>query len=463
MPKYKIAVSKNQKRYTIVFEAETEKQARDRVHKEWYSILAIEEFSDLNLKWNKFYFEAEKDWEIKKWKVVWDDLFKVYLKLKEGLLYDIKKIYSESDSNLDDNSKNKILRDLEQQYIIYKNLNKKKDKTEKNEKTDKNSKLEDVNIDKFYLKKELEDTYKLIDHVLEKLKNLIEQDLIWDLAIERKQKIKNIYNSIVKIRNSKNISKLKEVWELALLKIWSLELESLEKNHNKEAKELLKWTNKLLKEVWSNKQFVEKSRDIKYILWSYYQSIQNYFKSNKKEKKTKGFSEEEKWTYSYLNTILLISKYKKKKNENTIDILKNIILFINPFSKNDLKEELLIKRKVIKQNILILKSKINWKSFSYTRIVKWYNFIFSLIFSFFTVCRKYLFYTVLLYSLFFLIFLNLHYYWFLANFTVNYDWIHYFLILLFVYLAIYFSRWIITLSINFVFLSFIIIFWVVNF
>jgi len=71
----------------------------------------------------------------------------------------------------------------------------------------------------FYLKKELDETYKLIDFILVKLDNILNDKEILNLEIEQKSKIKDIYNSIIKIKESTNISKLKEIGELALLKI----------------------------------------------------------------------------------------------------------------------------------------------------------------------------------------------------------------------------------------------------
>jgi len=42
---------------------------------------------------------------------------------------------------------------------------------------------------------------------------------------------------------------------------------------------------------------------------------------------------------------------------NTREIQKNITLFLNPFTPSEKKEKILLKRKVIKQNISILKAK----------------------------------------------------------------------------------------------------------
>ena len=82
MENFKLSVSKNGKKYNIVFKAENEKEARDRVHKEWYSILSVEKISEESNIWNTFYFTAyTQNGDLKRWRIVWDDIFKIYIKL----------------------------------------------------------------------------------------------------------------------------------------------------------------------------------------------------------------------------------------------------------------------------------------------------------------------------------------------------------------------------------------------
>ena len=185
-----------------------------------------------------------KNWNKKKWKVVANDPFKVYVKLKEGLWYNVKLLYSQEDENKSEWIKLDILKHLEEQYELYnsrksKNISK---ETQKNE-----NKLEKKNLDNFYMKKQLDDTYRLIDFVLIKLKNVLEKADDKDVNKEKKEKIQKLYNAIIKVKKSTNISKLKEVWELALKKIWEIELSIVEKYKDKDSKKLLKETNSLLK------------------------------------------------------------------------------------------------------------------------------------------------------------------------------------------------------------------------
>ncbi|MBT3853845.1 hypothetical protein HOF65_08055 [bacterium] len=66
-------------------------------------------------------------------------------------------------------------------------------------------------MDNFYLKKELDETYKLIDFVLKKIQNMLDGTTPIEIDDEQKERLKNVFNSIIKLKKSTNISKLKEV------------------------------------------------------------------------------------------------------------------------------------------------------------------------------------------------------------------------------------------------------------
>jgi len=94
MQKYKIIASKSQKKYTLVLSADSESHAKDKLHKEGYSILSIENFSWDTIEWNKFIFQIQKEGEIKKWIIVGTDIFKAYVKLRQKMtLRKSKKLY----------------------------------------------------------------------------------------------------------------------------------------------------------------------------------------------------------------------------------------------------------------------------------------------------------------------------------------------------------------------------------
>jgi len=439
MKKYKVEASKNAKKYTLVFNAENDFTARNRIHKEWYSILSIEKISEWTIKWNKIIFKWELNWDIKSWMIIWDDIFKTYIKLVDSLWYNLMYIYPEKEKDTSIENKNKILKELDEQYLLYKNTN--NNKLDELREKRKKEKQEKIHNEDFHLKKELDEIYKLILFILNKLKSIINWEWWYDLSIEQKDKFKLIYNEIIKLKKTTNLSKLKQIWEVALMKIWKLETDKLNKKKDKETSILLKETNNLLKKIWSNQHFIEKRKDIRYIIKIYLYKINKFlYKLAKKKKKRKI----DKNSYSYLKTILLITKYK---------------FFPSNIEK---KEKILLKRKVIKQNILLLKSKISWKVFSYTKIKKTVLNLYINLNKDLIIFRKVSFNITIIYSIIFIMYINYIYY-LNNNIYINYKWISYFLILIWIYFSTLFSRWFITLILNFVILFFIVIFWVINF
>ncbi len=456
MKKYKVSVSKGQKKYTIIISAFSEDEAKEEIHREWYSILNVEELKQ-EIIWKKFIFQIKNKEtnEIKNWFFIWNDIFKIYLKLRDDLLYKVIFLYSEEDKNITKKEKIKIINSLQEQYNILKWVDIKDEE-----------KIRESFLDKeFHLKKELEETYKLIDFVLLKIKNIIDDTSIYNLNSEQKLKFQDIYNNIIKIKKSTNAAKLKQIWELALLKIGNLELKNLEKQKTKKSKELLYETNKLLKHIWSSRQFIERNKDVKILLEYYNNSfnqffqkvwkIKNIFKSNKKEI--------DKSSYSYLKTVILLKKYKIKFQENSKELEKNFFLFLFPFKKNqEKKAHILLRRRVIQQNISLLEAKKSWKIYSYTFVKKWYNKIIWFILSYFYLIKPFLFFIVIFYSFFFIISFNLQYYS-LLNVNINYNGLFYFLLLMILLIFTQLSKWFLSLVFNFVIFTFIFIVGVVNF
>lgn len=463
MPKFRVSVSKNQKKYTLILSANSEVKVKNKVHLEWYSILSIEEIDELKIEWHKFIFEAlDKNKNVKKGKVVSSDDFNVYVKLREGLSYDVKFLYSEEDKDKSEWEKLDIITHLEDQYSLYsahKNKNSPK-KESTREKKESNKSLET-----FYMKKELEETYRLIDFVLIKLKNILENAIDEDIDFEKKDKLKTLFNSIVKIKKTTNINKLKEVWELALKKIWEIELKILEKNKDWKSKKLLKETNTLLKKLGSKEHFIEKEKDINYIIEQFTILIKDKFNSFiKKRKKNKEEEPLDKDSAGYWKTELLIKKYLIKQKENNLEIIKT---FFKAFKKEEVVKlnDLKLKSKVIKQNIILLKMKQRGKKFSYTTIIKWYNFFVELLLLLLKVFNTYILWFIYIFSITVSIFflLNRFNIYMYDKISLDIGWVF---ILLYVFLAsifIFISRGVITVSINFAIFFFMIILWVVNF
>ena len=144
------------------------------------------------------------------------------------------------------------------------------------------------------------------------------------------------------------------------MKIGSIELKSIERDKNIDQRVLLKQTNELLRKIGSNQKFIEQNKDIKKIVGHVFDEVKVSLDSIKRNFKTEKIEKLDKGSYSYVKTKLLKQKYKTRQKENIQNMLQNFIVFMFPFGKNkDLRDGLIIKKKVIQQNISLLDAKLS--------------------------------------------------------------------------------------------------------
>ncbi len=450
MQKYKIVASKSQKKYTIIVSADSETEAKEKIHKEDYSILSVSQISEAEIKGQKFIFQVEIKGDIKNGIIVGKDIFKVYIKLRDEMGYKIIFLYPEGDeAHNNAEKKQKIMSQLEHWYEMQKQ-------------TQKIQTIQKENDEKFYHSKELQQTQLLVEKVLSKLDSILtSSSKAWILS-EQITKLTKIYEKLIHMRGSTNVEKLKEISELALLKIGEIELQIVESNKDTQSRELLQETNDLLKKIGSNKKYIEADKDFKKIIKDFVSQF-HFDSSWKKDsllKKKESLIDTK--SYSFLKTLLLLEKYKEKKKANSKEIHKNFILFLNPLNKSELKEKLILKRKVIEQNISILKAKKNGTISSYTSVKKGYKKTVENMYEILFFQSRLFFILFLILLFFFILSLTL------SRFAIISVWpqahlIIWFLLLLLWYYFCISSKNLSLLSLNIVFFFFIFIFFRVNF
>ena len=471
---FKASVWKWNKKFTVIVKWKSKSDAKDKLHAQWYSIMSIEESKWVKVRWKKFYFIISVNWKNKSWTIMWQDLFKVYLKLRDELSYTVKYIYEEE--NTWDIEKERIIHDLEEQYYIYswtvKDQKKWKEKREEETKARKEKESKEWMKD-FYIKKQLQDARSLLTFAQDKLKNILDWKYWIDLEVEEKEKYNDAYSLLIKIKKSSNISKIQQVAERALMKVWELELRILEGQKREEMKDLLNETNFLLKKVWSSKRVVNKKDNIKYqlslFLWKVWIKLNfDYsFWWNWGDFDMSKFSWKDlldKTSYYYLKNLSLLDRYKLKLKETDIYLLKHIVTFFIPFIGNRKKYEyMFLKKKVLEQNISLIKAKLRWSRFSYTSIVKWYNKVVEFLLWLLKSFNLVFFQIIFLYSLFFIVFFFYNYFFWAFSMDINYLALKYFILFHIAYLLITFSRWLLSLILSFVIFNFILIFSIINF
>lgn len=104
---------------------------------------------------------------------------------------------------------------------------------------------------------------------------------------------------------------------------------------------------------------------------TFFQDVFSFLKPNTQKKQK--FSVDTS-SSTYLKTKLLIEKYEKKLKVLTQEKQKKFLIYIIPSKENNsLKENIYLREKIIRQNLMILKSRLTGKTYSYTKIVKGYH------------------------------------------------------------------------------------------
>lgn len=442
MKLFKVICAKNNQKVELLVKYNSIEEAKIGLHKQKYSIIEINEiFNKEDLIWI-FYFDAIIDWKIKTGQIKSNDIFRAYVKLIDDLKYNIIYIYDNKD--LSEKDKILITGKIREGYEIY-NKNKQKEeniKIEKEGEENNNEKIPD------FLKKELNYNYNLIDKILEKI-NYIISNYDKNIDEDKINKLNQIYINLKQVKNITNIDKIKIIWETALLKIWELQSDLISKDIIKSKDDVLKDTNKMLKNFWSTKQIKTQENDIWLKIKNFIDEIIiNYFWLNKNEN-----NYIDKNSYIYFKTLRELNIYKQKLKKIKLDILKAQFFF-----QKDKKIKLQLKKKLIIQNISLIKKRLSKNKFSYVKIIKWFEFYSNMLIYFLQKIWDILIYSILIYSIFFIIFniLNINYkfnyfiiyiivlcsiLWFLFKFLKNLKFILFWIIIyiiFFVYLTINF-------------------------
>ncbi len=398
MKSFHVVCAKDNKKIELVLKFNSVEEVKKWLHKQNYSIINIEEIKDEMInKTGLFYFDTIINWKIETWEIQSDNIFKAYIKLIEDLKYNIIYIYENKKSE----EREKIINTwkVKEAYKIYLERKWKDTTIKENIISKKEEELPD------FLKKELTYYYNLIDEVLLKIEFILNNfnTQIWS---EKASKLDYLYSTLKQIKNITNINKLKIIWEAALLKIWELQLELISKNILTSKKEIIKETNKLLKKIWSSKQILLEEDNILSKIKFLIKDFSNFFKNWENNKN-------ELNQFVYYKVLREYNIYKQKLKDINLKILKYTFLF-----KTTELIKLKIKKKLILQNIQLVKNRLKNNKFSYTKIIKWFEYYKNIILFLLQNLWDLFIYIIFFYLLFF-IYINVFTQITISNYIIN--------------------------------------------
>lgn len=294
--------------------------------------------------------------------------FKAYRKLVEDLKYDVVAIYNIE--WMPEDQKKIITAKVRDGYRMYlesigETIEEKKVDILDNDDTDNFSPL---------LLKELEKYTKIIDDSIVKIQNLLikNHEIITE---EQKAVLERIEIELVQIKWVRNIGKIQSTLEESLKRIGAVEIEILKKWMIKEKAKFLAETNKLLQWVGSSEKIKtdeEKEASIEY-------KVSNFFKNlaNKKTDKPVKENKVDTNSFIYFKNKRELDIYKKSFQKNNSALIKAI------FSGNfTLVRRLILKRRLLLQNIQIIENRLENKAVSYTKIAHGFDYYIQMFFAF---------------------------------------------------------------------------------
>lgn len=403
---FQATCSKWSKKLTLTLNAENIDAARNALHWQGYSIVEIHEITTWETNGgNFFYFDAKVNWILQSGKIQSTDIFKSYKKLTEDLKYDI--IYIYTNEWMPEESKKLITAKVKDWYRLYReSLG--EDVDMEDELRWKTQDQQDMQEISWEVLREIAKYGTVIDSSIEKIQNLF---LKYHQTISPEQKIQleSLEDSLIQTKWTKNIWKMSTTVENWLRTIWEIELSLLKVGMTEEKKQFLEETNALLKQVGSRERIESKEQKENSIEFK----INNFFKKPPKTEVQVVEKKEEKKdinSFIYFKNKRELAIYSKKLSATELDIIKSILTF--QFLK---VKKLLLRRKLISQNIEIIDNRINNRVISYTQMVHGVEYYIDNFFGAIKVLTNILSYTLFLYTVSYIVLIILNSTWLLVS------------------------------------------------
>lgn len=367
MANFVAVCSKNGQRVELSLSKATIEEAKSELHNQGYAIIEIhesDEAPDVPSSLSTFYFDILVDGKVKSGQIKSSDSFRAYIKLVDDLHYQVLSIY-ESPASGEDERKFFTNR-IREMYAVYRGGAKKNQPKEapvsgaqKPTEADATP-AEPTSV----LARQVAKYHALIERTVVKVEFLL-ANFPAQLGEDRVFRLKELVTALKQLKNTTNADKLKLVGETALDSIGKLEIELIEKGYVKDKKSVLGQTNELLRGMGSSKRVVLPEDDFVVQAKAFWKGFQeNYLAPVEKAAKTTSSGADASMSeFVYFKNVRELKAYEAKRAEINRELFRGMLRL-----RGGKKDRLILKRKLIEQNIELLSNRIKNRSVSYVKI-----------------------------------------------------------------------------------------------
>lgn len=366
MPTFVAICAKNGQRVELTLNKPTIDEARAELHHQGYSISDIRELDPAAKSASEnlatFYFEILVDGKVKAGQILSSDSLRAYVKLTESLHYQVLSLCDNPSASPEEKRffTNKIL----EMYSVYVDKQKGPKQTEEEK---KGPSIDDPDTTPNIIAKQVAKYHEVIQKTTSKVETML-ATFPEQLGPDRVLRMKELVGSLKQLKNIQNPDKLRIIGEAALDRIGQLEIELIQKGYIEKKKEALGNTNQLLKGLGSTKRVVLPEDDfvvqVKRV-WNafreeYLNPVTQKRKASEQPKTEADVSMSE---FMYFKNVRELKAYEAKRSEIGKELFRGIFTL-----RGEKRERLLLKRKLVDQNIELLSNRIKNRSVSYVRI-----------------------------------------------------------------------------------------------
>ncbi len=354
MKSFKFVCDRDNQRSEFIVSYPSIEEAKSDIHKQGYTVVEAREVTEARTSSaHIFYFETEINGQKKVGQIEGDDIFKCFVKLVEVHKYKIGCIY---DQRATDEEKKLTTKKVQELYEIYQ----KQKSTEKSDKPQTSKIAEPDPINQSILR-EIQRYQAIIDRIIARVDSMTTgyADV---LSPDDRSRLSYLYDGLKQSRGLMNADRLKIIGEESLVKLSDIEMALIEARKIERKKGYFRDTNALLHELGSGHKIRFSDEKFNFSPVKFLSDAYSDFRKTLRDRKIGGLDRK---SGLYFKVIREKRIYEKKLRDTVRPLVRSYLRF-----DEGERRRIAIRRKLIRQNILLLEHRLRQGPTPFSKIVR---------------------------------------------------------------------------------------------